>query len=455
MKFNLGFAMSTLIVATLGVRASAQIPQEILNLIPTKYNLEQPQYESSKRELEQLIKDCGVGVVKGATKLKGKAAQNRCSFQVELNDLFFESPQTKYGLLYEKDWAYQDGVQWFVPAKQEVPEKFDLRDLMENGIPVIKKQKCGDCWAWSTHHGLEIARAVHDGKVVDHSIQTVLSCSRAGSCNGGYMKAVDFLLHGLPEESEFPYAAYDKQCKYSSSEISNGWEPKALATPYIGDSKRYSIAKQLKDGSFKEGTKVKEMMAAMYDSQGPLVVTVAAYSISGGGVYNSCSSINSGGNHMVAIVGWDNENGKRNAHVWNSWGPDHGENGVSRIQWECGDGRLNRGLGVSAKVVKYKPSCVAPNASQKYLHEIKNGESVQIGAENKEGTVCSWVPAAGLSDPNSCTPTATPEISTEYHLTATNSCGTSSSMTLVNLSQPDKTQGQKVLTPHGVVTVRR
>ncbi len=447
------FAVFTL--AATNLEASNRIPFEVLKMVPGKIDLDLEQYKSAREELEQLVTDCGPGVVRGATNSQGGPAENRCTFQVDLDSLFFEGPETKYGLLQEKDWAYQDGVQWFIPAKAEVSEKYDLRDFMKNGIREIKKQQCGDCWAWSTHHGLEIARAVHDGLVVDHSIQTVLSCSRAGSCNGGYMKAVDFLLHGLPEESDFPYAAYDKQCKYSSANIATGWEPKALATPYVGDSKRYSLAMRKKDGSYREGTKVKEMMAAMENSQGPLVVTVAAYSLSGNGIYNSCSSINSGGNHMVAIVGWDSENGKRNAHVWNSWGQSHGENGVSRIQWECGDGRLNRGLGVSAKIVQYKPTCVPPDAAQKYLREIKKGESVEIGIEPKEGMTCSWAPAAGLSDPNSCNPVAKPTISTEYHLSAKNSCGTSSSMTLVSLWQADKTQKQKVSTPHGQITVRR
>ncbi|MBM4317838.1 MAG: hypothetical protein FJ116_10210 [Deltaproteobacteria bacterium] len=433
----------------------ATLPLEVVKMVPEKIDLEQSEHVLARQELERLVKDCGPGVVKGAVDNRGEAMVNRCAFQVELDELFFESPETKYGLLHETDWAYQDGVQWFVPAKQTVPDKFDLRDLMQSGIPEIKKQQCGDCWAWSTHHGLEIARAVHDGQVVDHSIQTVLSCSRAGSCRGGYMKAVDFLLHGLPEEADFPYAAYDKTCKYSSSDISKGWEPKAVSTPYVGDSKRYSLAKKKKDGSYREGTKVSEMMAAMVSSQGPLVVTVAAYSLSGNGIYNSCSSINSGGNHMVAIVGWDNENGKRNAHVWNSWGSSHGDKGVSRIQWECGDGRLNRGLGVSAKIVQYKPNCIPPDAAQIYLHEIKQGDSVRLGVEQKEGVTCRWAPTLGLSDAKSCNPIAKPEISTEYHLTATNNCGTSSSMTLVSLWQADKTQKQKILTPHGEIAVKK
>jgi KDEL-tailed cysteine endopeptidase len=439
----------------LSLSAQASIPFEIQKLVPGRVDIDSPEYQYSKAELEQLIKDCGPGIVAGAVDTRGDALENRCSFQIELDDLFFEGPETKTGYIQQKGWAYQDGVEWFMPNVKDVPEKFDLRDQMKNGIPEIKKQQCSDCWAWSTHHGLEIARAVHDQKVVDHSIQTVLSCSKAGSCSGGYMRAVDFLLHGLPEEAVFPYAAYDKSCKFNSTDISTGWEPKMLSTPYVGDSKRYSLAKLTKDGSYREGVKVREMMSAMTSSNSPLVVTVAAYSISGNGIYNSCSAINSGGNHMVAVVGWDSENGKRNAHVWNSWGKSHGENGVSRIQWECGEGKLNRGLGVSAKVVQYKPACVPPKAGQTYLHEIKKGESVQIGVESKSGIRCRWTPAAGLSDPSSCSPIAQPTQSTEYHLTTINQCGRVSSMTLVDLGNYSKTGKQKILTPHGEIIIQK
>lgn len=39
------------------------------------------------------------------------------------------------------------------------------------------------------------------------------------------------------------------------------------------------------------------------------------------------------------------------------------------------------------------------------------------------GTVCQWSPTAGLNDPNSCSPIATPTVSTNYILTVTGSIG--------------------------------
>ncbi len=376
---------------------------------------------SYQSELHGLVEECGEGVVAGSNQ------ENRCSFQVDPSQ--FAEQHT--GLLPEKNWAHKDGVSFFEPHPMTVPDSYDLRDFMTAGVPVIKQQNCGDCWAWATHHGLEITRAVHDFKLFDLSIQTVLSCSKQGSCNGGYMSAVDFLKHGLPDEPVFPYAGKDKSCKFSSAEVSSGWEGKVIGTPFVGNSLEHSRFFQNK-AALADGAKVQKMMEAMVQWKAPLVVTVAAYSISGDGVYDSCSAVNSDGNHMVAIVGWEMWNGKRVAKVWNSWGQGHGKNGVSRIVWECGRG-LNRGLGVEAKIVQYKAPCEAPDASQKSLHEVKAGSSVTVGKAQAVNTRCSWVPTEGLADPNACVTTATPKVSTEYHFTAENDCGKSTSQTLVYL----------------------
>lgn len=410
------------------------IPPEVKTLLPAGINLESPEFVFAKREIEELIKTCGVGVFQGAS---GSKKGNKCSFEVTLDDHFFLPPWQKTGLLHDENWAYRDGVVWVQPRPVEVPENFDLRDYMLGGKPEIKKQRCGDCWAWSTHHGLEIARAVHDGKVYDHSIQTVLSCSKKGSCSGGYMSAVGFLLNGLPLEEDFPYKGTNASCKYSSDQIQTGWEPKVIAAPYIGNSRDYARSKKKKDGTYERVTSIKEMAQAMVEWKAPLVVTVDAYSISGPGVYDKCSSINSGGDHMVAVVGWDLWQGKIVAHVWNSWGPAHGQDGVSRILWDCGNGKLNRGLGVSARVVQYKAACQTPYPAQRAMHLINqtDSEGVEIGMTLEKGVTCSWWPQVGLEDPNSCSTRANPSVSTEYHLTASNECGTASSMTYVKVAQ--------------------
>ncbi|NBT58007.1 hypothetical protein EBT16_04400 [bacterium] len=435
-----------------GILQAGPIPREVEEVVPKNIDIHSAEYVFARREILELIEACGPGVFQGVSNRKEK---NRCSFEVALDADFFLPPWMKTGLLPEEDWAYQDGVVWVQPKPVEVPENFDLRDLMFNGVPEIKKQNCGDCWAWSTHHGLEISRAVHDQEVHDHSIQTVLSCSDKGSCNGGYMSAVGFLAHGLPYEEQFPYSGNNARCKYSEAEIEEGWDGKIISAPYIGSSKDFSRSKQTKDGIYR-ATDLKEMTQAMVEWKAPLVVTVAAYNLSGPGVYDECSAVNSGGNHMVAIVGWELWQEKLVAHVWNSWGKKHGQDGVSRILWDCGKGRLNRGLGVSARVVQYKAQCQTPYPAQKAKHVLTGEDNgVEIGLNLEKGTQCSWLPKEGLEDPESCQTTASPNDTTEYHLTAKNECGTASSMTLVEVKPPrGHSKTGWIKTPFGKVKQR-
>lgn len=406
------------------------LPTSVNDAVPNGYDINAPTFRSQREELTEAIGSCGEGVVSGVS------GENRCAYQIKLDADFFVHPSQKTGLLQDPEWAYRDGVSFADAGDDELPDAYDLRDYMKNGQPEIRQQQCGDCWAWAAHHGYEIVQAIHDGKVVDDSVQTVLSCSNKGSCGGGYMSAVDFLKGGLPLESGFPYKnGVTGTCKYSRAELDAGWEPKTIGTPYIGGSLQFSRSLMTADG-FRAKPTVKQMKAAMYKWKSPLVVTVAAYSMSGAGVYDSCSQINSGGNHMVTIVGWEKWNGKDVAHVWNSWGQGHGDKGVSRIVWECGDGKLNRGLGVSAKVVQYKPACQPPVVSLGAAKQIiLHGSSVKLGSP-ADGQTCKWTPSIGLSDPNSCQTYASPETSTEYHLEARNDCGTSSAMKLVEVWGP-------------------
>lgn len=159
---------------------------------------------------------------------------------------------------------------------------------------------------------------------------------------------------------------------------------------------------------------------------------------------------------MVNIVGWGKESDIEFASVWNSWGKGHGLNGISRIKWECGGpGKLNRALGQEARVFEYKPTC--PNQPDAFtgpsqtIIKLSPGVGVQLGKQAKKGQSCHWLPEEGLSDPNSCNPFASPDFTTEYHLTATTECGEASAMVTVNVLGPKFEKSDKVLTPFGIM----
>jgi len=324
------------------------------------------------------------------------------------------------------------------PINAPVPENFDLRG---KGTPFPSpgdQSNCGSCWAYSTGQAMDIWWAINKKELLDHSKQYLLSCSGNGSCAGGYMSVVTWLVKsGLPLEASFPYVAKDIKCKFSKEEIAKGFGNQLLEAPYIGESFEKSRYWKLSGGTFEPRDKMSQIQQAMIQLNSPAVVTVAAYGANSDQVISGCSALNSGGNHMVNVIGWDNEGGGPNAHVYNSWGKGHGKDGISRIKWNC-DGKLNRGLGVSARVLRgeSKPPCDPPaNPDLKPEQIIFMGSKAEIG-KDIPNVKCVWSPTYGLKDPNSCKTDAMPEKSTEYHLEVSNECGKVTAMTFVRVFAP-------------------
>lgn len=393
----------------------------------------------------------------------------RCSEHKPGEGVTPNSPQPEFigetGLIHDDSVFYEQPVYWVAaPVNAPIPAKWDVRDNMKATLPAPKNQNCGDCWAWATHHGLEIWTALNKGLVFDYSVQSVLSCSRAGSCGGGYMSAVTFLQKsGLPLESDFPYVGRDVKCKYSADELATGFGNKIIEAPYVGESFEKSRYWKLSGQFFESRDKISQIQQAMVQLNSPAVVTVSAYGSSSNEVVSKCSALNSGGNHMVDVIGWDDESGGPNAHVYNSWGTGHGEKGISRLKWNC-DGRLNRGLGVSARVIRgdAKPPCDPPaNPNLKPEQVIFLGSKTEIGRDIPN-VKCVWSPVMGLKDPNACKTDASPEKSTEYHLEVSNECGKVTAMSYVRVFAPVLTGGGKVIqeetheiqTPFGTVDRR-
>src|SRR5208337_216432 len=147
---------------------------------------------------------------------------------------------------------------------------------------------------------------------VDLSEQIVLSCSGAGSCNGGYMEeASTFLVDtGTNLETYYPYTATDGSC----SNASPGWQNSAFL---------FSNWNYIDQGLV---TNVDDIKSAIY-SNGPVVTMFQVYEdfysySSGVYSYTQGSYL---GNHAVLIVGWDDSAGA--FIVKNSWGPYWGMSG--------------------------------------------------------------------------------------------------------------------------------
>ncbi len=188
----------------------------------------------------------------------------------------------------------------------------------------------------------------------------------------------------------------------------------------------------------------------------PLIGTIAGIG-AGKSIITKCSAVNSPGNHMQLGVGWYTRDGKHVDRIMNSWGTNHGFDGYTHLMQSCGEGRYNRGWWRNMRAAIYTDTC--DNLADAYIERPHykifkdGGASVILGREATNGQTCQWMPESGILETLSsdgCRVVVSPEISTEYHLKASESqCGTeASAMTLVEVVG----RGDRLLTPHGEVS---
>jgi hypothetical protein len=206
-------------------------------------------------------------------------------------------------------------------ASVTAPASLDWRANNGNFVTPVKDQgNCGSCWAFATTGAAESQNLISPntpGVDLNLSEQILVSCSRAGNCNGGYIdSASDFIRDmGLPVESCFPYTATNNKCFNACSGWTNGdyhitgWHWVATTAPTA-------------DG-----------LESALVTYGPLVTTMNVYSdffSYTSGIYSHVSGNYQGG-HAILIVGYDHAG--QYFIVKNSWGTGWGENGYFRIAY--------------------------------------------------------------------------------------------------------------------------
>lgn len=223
-----------------------------------------------------------------------------------------------------------------IEATAPTPPVMPTRDLPSrtwwdwrhwNCVTAVRNQaSCGSCWAFGAIGAFEGLIYINDRFGPDLSEQWLVSCTDAGTCDGGqHSSALQYMEAGGPTdpcgdngavwESEFPYVGWDAPCGCP------------YGHPYHLFNSGYV------SGSVWTQPTVAQIKQALLD-YGPIVCLVYvddAFQAYTDGVFNACADETT--NHCVLLVGWDDGDGAW--YMKNSWGENWGEDGYMRIAYDC------------------------------------------------------------------------------------------------------------------------
>jgi C1A family cysteine protease len=275
--------------------------------------------------------------------IRAKIEHNGYKFTVKSNWVFDMPAQEKRKFLSRtaplvpNAASIHDGIGPLVNHldKRQLPGSFDWRNYNGRSYigPIRDQGNCGACYAFGACAAAEgaynWANGKYDSNCADFSEAFVAFClsdhySGFDGCAGSdydYDELTGLVTYGVCNNSVYPYTDNEQSCRSSS------W-----------DAPRTTIESWHRVGCNNiEAIKTAMMTYGVIDAA---VYVVSAFTAYSGGIYQdsntSCGSnpcYYTPTNHIIALVGWNDNGGDGYWILRNSWGTSWGESGYMRIKY--------------------------------------------------------------------------------------------------------------------------